>query len=441
MGRRTVVGRGLGAVTALGAVALLGMVAPLPERAAAASTPEPYAFAPDARAIKGAKSTTDAVRLDAGAAYRSAIPFDSTLYYRLELGDRDTAYVSATAVPGPTATVSYADGIKVSIQDSDGRRCFSGESGTARFGAGAGPRPLTAWASRSIGPDGAACRESGTYYVLVERTGTADSVRDGWQLELQYASEPALKSAGPTAAPENWNSASPQPLVGEATALAGGTGFSGAGVLEQGVWTDRIEPGRTLFYRVPVGWGQQLYATAELGTGNGDGFVGRAMTMTLYNPVRGFVDDAATSYDGRQKTAELDPLAPVRYENRYAPQDGTSAMRFAGWYYLAVHLSPEVAKEFGDGAVGLTLRVRVSGTPQAAPSYDGAAEPREVFDVSPRGRETAASGAEGAGAADEKTAMKLLAAGGIGTGVVLVAGLGGWTLLARRRAAAARRGW
>lgn len=427
----------MGAALTAGLALCAALVAPA---RAATSAPQPYAFAPGARSIAGAESTTDAQRLDAGSTYRSAIPFDGKLYYRLELGAQDTAYVSATAVPAPTATVSYADGIKVSVQDTNGRRCLSGDSGNARFGATAGPRPITAWASRGIGPGEATCQQPGTYYVLVERTGTDDSAHDGWQLELQYASEPALRSAGPTVAPENWNSASPRPLVGEARGRAGGAGFAGAVALDTGVWTDRIAPGQTLFYRVPVGWGQQLYATAELGTANGDGFVPGAMVMALYNPARGFVDDVGVTYDGRQRTAELEPLPPVRYENRHAVRDSASAMRFAGWYYLAVHLSTEVADDFGDGELGLTLRVRVGGAAQAGPAYRGAAEPRDAFDISPGGRETAASGPDGAGGPDGKTALRVLAAGGIGTGMVLVTGLGVWTLLARRQAAAVRRG-
>ncbi|WP_128377539.1 hypothetical protein [Streptomyces cavernae] len=424
---------------ALAATVALG-VAALPVHTAVADTPGPYSYAPDARTIEGAQSTTDAEQLNAGATYRSSIPFDGKLYYRLELDSRETAYVSATAVPGPAATVSYADGIKVSIQDGDGHRCFSGESANARFGATAGVRPITAWSSVSIGPDESTCRTSGTYYMLVERTSGTDSAPGRWNLELQYVSEPAVRSGGPTVAPKTWDSASPEALVGEPRSRPGGTGFSDARALGQGVWTGRIGAGQTLFYRVPVDWGQQLHTTAELGTSSGDGIVGSALVMQLYNPVRGFVDDVGAAYGGSQRTAGLEPLPPVRYENRYALADRTSAMRFAGWYYLVLHLSPEVAEKFGDGPLGLTLRVRVSGTAQSGPSYDGVAEPRDVFEVSAGDREAAASGSEQAGPRDEKTAMKLLAAGGIGTGVVLVAGLGVWTLVARRRAAGAQRG-
>lgn len=149
--------------------------------------------------------------------------------------------------------------------------------------------------------------------------------------------------------------------------------------MAQGVWQDEagIRAGETLFYKVPVGWGQQLYATAELGsTTGGDGYVGNAFVMSLYNPVRGFVDDRTANYGGEQRSASLDPLPPVAYENRSSLDDEVSGMRFAGWYYLALHLGTSVADRFGEEPLGLTLRVRLEGEAGAGPGYLGASEPR-----------------------------------------------------------------
>jgi hypothetical protein len=154
--------------------------------------------------------------------------------------------------------------------------------------------------------------------------------------------------------------------------------------------------------------------------------------------VRAYVDDAGTGYSGKEKSAVLEPLPPVSYENRYAVDDQMSGMRFAGWYYLAVHLGAEMADKFGDGPFALTLRVRVSGAAEAAPAYSGATAPRGLFEVTAGDKDAADSGAASAGesrGSDRSTAMKAVAAGGIGAGVVLVLGLGMWTVVARRRAA------
>lgn len=120
----------------------------------------------------------------------------------------------------------------------------------------------------------------------------------------------------------------PQALDGLARTREGGTSFSGARSLEEGVWKDGIRAGQTLFYRVPVDWGQQLDATAELGPASGDGYLGNALVMALHNPVRALVDDADVGYDGSRKRTGLEPLPPVAYENRFAVDDQAGGMRF-----------------------------------------------------------------------------------------------------------------
>ena len=423
------------------AAAALCVTAVLPGQAAAAGsqvrsagTPKPYAFAEDATPVEGTADSTNSVHLEPGKTYTSSIGKDGKLYYRLELDATSNAYVSATAVPRTGETVSYADGVKVSVQDGNSRNCSF--SGTAHFGSTQSPHPIAAWASRASGPDQYACRTAGTYYVVVERSGTADSATGDWDLELSYVSEPGLRNAGSTKAPETWNSAPPAALAGDPVSRRGGAGFAEASDLTQGVWQDTISPGQTLFYKVPVDWGQQLHTTAELGSSHsdGDGYLGTAMVMALYNPVRGFVDDEGSGYDGNQRSSALDPLPPVAYDNRYTLNDRVSAMRFAGSYYLVVHLAAQVADKFGDGPFGLTLRVRVDGAARTGPSYEGQAQPRDAFDVPSGALEDAVGGVVDPGGGGGSGTMKLVAAGGIGTGSVLVLALGMWTVLARRRA-------
>ncbi|WP_406502272.1 hypothetical protein [Streptomyces sp. NBC_00500] len=408
----------------------------------AAATPTPYAFAEDATTVKGTADTTDAEQLAPGKTYRSSIGRDAKLYYRLELDDTSNVYVSATAVPRPGTTVSYSDGVKVSVQDGNSRNCSF--SGTTHFGATQSPHPIAAWASRETSGNQYACQTAGTYYVVVTRSGTTGSSSGDWDLELSYVSEPSLKKAsGSTSAPEAWNSASPDALAGSSKRRKGGAGFTTASSLRQGIWQDRISPGQTLFYKVPVDWGQQLYATADLGSSSrsNGGNIGTALVLSLYNPVRGFVDDVGAGYDGGQRSAALDPLPPVAYENRYAFNDRVSGMRFAGSYYLVVHLAEQVADKIGDGPFGLTLRVRVDGTAQTGPAYAGQAAPRDAFDVPAEESDDAADGTVGGstgtgdgGSGDSSGTMKLVAAGGIGTGSVLVLALGVWRVVARRRA-------
>nr|WP_253267898.1 hypothetical protein [Streptomyces asoensis] len=463
MARRT--GRGAAVWRAVVRSAVVGAVlcvssAVLPGRVAVAAPNVPaYAFADDVRSAPAATGTTGAARLEPGATYRSSLQGDDgedgegKAYYRLELDGTSNVYVSVTAIPRAGATLSAGDGISVSVQDADSVTC---SSDSVTVGAALSPQPLTAWGARELLPPGTGlCQKAGTYYVVVERTGTGTGsgeeetdLSDGrsWDLELAPVSEAPLAKAAATSVPEVWDSATPTLPVDEPVAVRGGAGFAEAAAVKQGVRSDEIVPGQTLFYKVPVDWGQQLSATVDLGSADkNSGYVVDALDLTLYNPVRASVKDVGIGYGGSQKSASLPPVPPVGYTNRYAPTDPTKSLRFAGSYYLVVHLAAQVADRFGEGPYGLTLRVRLGGGTQAGPGYARQSVPRGFFDVGapdpvPSGGEgLAGADASGDGAAGGDPAMKAVAVGGIGTGSVLLMVLGVWTLTARRRAAAQMR--
>ncbi|GEC08181.1 hypothetical protein SSP24_58360 [Streptomyces spinoverrucosus] len=419
-----------GALVLAGPVVLSGVAVAAPVSASAASSSS-FALAEDAQPIPAAAGTTDAVRLEPGRTYRSTLPAGGKAYYRLLLDATSNGYVSATAVPDPDTTVTAVEGIKVSVQDADGRSC---SFDTTTFGAARSPHPIAAAAAREAG--GNRCQGAGTYYVVVERAGTTDPAPAAWELELATVEEPGLTRAEATKAPEAWDSATPAPPTDEPEQRPGGAGFASATSVGQGVWTDDIAPGQTLFYKVPVDWGRQLSATAELGTATtGSGYASSALDVSLYNPVRAFVTDKGVGYDGKQRTAALAPLPPVDHANRHSFTDRVSGMRFAGSYYLVVHLSAEVAEEFGDGPFGLTLRVGVKGAAQEGPAYAGESVPEGVFHVRGGGLGGGLGAvAGGAGEAGGDGAMTAVAVGGIGAGSVILVGLGVWTAVARRRA-------
>ncbi|MFF2728313.1 hypothetical protein ACFVS9_10455 [Streptomyces sp. NPDC058008] len=412
----------------LATIAAVCAVAALPGQAYAADGPEAYTFDPAATSVQGAETNADAAELKAGSAYRSSIEPGQKLYYRLELDDTTDAYVSAVAVPKAGGKVAYGDGVTISIRDLDDTRCSSED---AIFRSAEFPRPIAAYAHRTVEKGSTTCAAGGTYNVLIERKSKATSSPEAWDLELRYETEPALKDGGslPTEAPENWSSASPVPPSGKRE-RSGGSGFHDATGLESGEWVDRIAPGQTRFYRVPVDWGQQIFATAALSnSGTSTEYIGNALALTLDNPARGHVDDATLAYSGTPNSVALDPLPPVAYENRYDAGADVSAMRFAGWYYLSVALSPRVAEHYGDKAIGLTLKVKVVNDSKPSP-YQGDAG---IFGVTDDDRDSARSG-RSAPEDGESATMRRVAAAGIGAGSVLVLGLGVWVLLARRRA-------
>ncbi|MFE7934067.1 hypothetical protein ACFU6S_36185 [Streptomyces sp. NPDC057456] len=447
----------VGVVLCVASAVLPGQVA-----VAAPSVPS-YAFADDVRSAPAATGTTGAARLEPGATYRSSLQDEEKAYYRLELDGTSNVYVSVTAIPRAGATLSAGDGISVFVQDADSTTC---SSDSVTVGTARSPQPLTAWGARELLPGKGLCQKAGTYYVVVEHTGSGSgsgsdsgsgsgsgeeetdlSAADRlWDLELAPVSESPPAKAAATSVPEAWDSATPTPPGDEPVAVRGGAGFTEAAAVEQGVRSDEIVPGQTLFYKVPVDWGRQLSATVDLGSADKtSGYVVDALDLTLYNPVRATVKETGTGYGGSQKSVSLPPVPPVRYVNRYAPTDPTKSLRFAGSYYLVVHLAAQVAESFGEGPYGLTLRVRLGGSTQAGPGYARQSTPRGFFDVGVPDPEPSAGA--GAGSADASgdgpsggdPVMKAVAVGGIGTGSALLMVLGVWTLTARRRAAAQMR--
>ncbi|WP_327324785.1 hypothetical protein OG735_21435 [Streptomyces sp. NBC_01210] len=424
--------RGRGRAT-LACMAAMCAVAALPGQSWAADEPNPYTFDSAAKPVQGTASNTAGPPLKAGSTYKDTIKPREKRYYRIDLDGTTNAYISAAAVPKLATKVAYSDKLTVSIEDRSGAKC---SDNYAQFGSAEYARPVAAYADRTIDKETSNCREAGTYYVLLERTSDATSTPEAWDVEIRFASEPGLKKAAPTAPPETWPSASPAAPAGGPEKRPGGTSFTDATSLKQGEWQDEITPGQTLFYRVPVNWGQQIFASADLGTSttaDSAQSVSQAFVLSLHNPARGYVqNNGNVYYDGKQKSVALEPLPPVAYENRYATDSATSAMRFAGWYYLSVTLNPKIAEEYGNKAIPLTLRVNIEGEAGHAPAY---AERAGDFEVTQDDQEAADSGKSAPEAAKSDT-MKLVAAAGIGAGTVLVLGLGAWTLLARRRTAA-----
>ncbi|MBP0461379.1 hypothetical protein JFN87_28535 [Streptomyces bomunensis] len=420
----------------------------LPAQTAAAAGPgSAYAFDPAAVRVKGAATTASAPALSVGTTYRDAIGPGAKLVYRVDLDARTSAYVSAVAVPARGSKVAYGDKIEIALQDANGRECGSNDS---EFGVSTDfARPLAAYAYRTAGTSGGAgstCAAAGTYYVVVRRTGDPASSHDPWDLELRRAAEPGLAKAGPTQAPEDWPSASPAPPAGDPRPVEGGAGFWDAARLRgSGAWSTRISPGQTLFFRVPVDWGQQLFGSVDLASapepppgasrstgGRSLGLVNGAVAMSLFNPALGFVQSAnAPLYDGRQKTTSFDPLPPVAYRNRFSYRSGVRDMRFAGWYYVRVSLNPKLAGVYGKGPYGITLRLTVTGKAASAPAYAGPPGPFTVVgDHSVAG----GNGAAEAGRPGCAGTMRTVGYAGVGTGTVLVLGLGVWTMAGRRRA-------
>ena len=420
-------------MTFTAAAALLALAA-LQGRAAADGTPAvpttPATWQPQGAVLAGAATTADAPAMKADVTYRDTIKPGQTRMYGIALDAKSSAYASAFALPPPGSRVVYGDGLELTLQSADGDDCDTRE---AHFGDDGDARPIGSAVARTIGSPDDACQDANQYTLQVHRTSSGTSDPGAWPLELRYVSEPGLKP-GATALPAPaTGSASPTPLTaGTPRQASGGPSFETAAAVKTGIWKDRVLPGETRFYKVPVDWGQQATVFADFSSAQvtePDSYTGSGVRLTAYSPVRQLVDDDEGSYDGTP-TSLVQQLAPVAYANRLADDDTVQRVRYAGWYYFAVTVHPDVAKAI-KGQVPVTLRVQVKGTAQAAPGYDGSPR-RAGIGIDAHDVSSADGAATGGGSSS--SALRFVAFAAMGAGTVLLLTLAAWYATARRRA-------
>lgn len=448
MGRtgRTAGSAGLAAAAALCAAAVLPGTAGAAVPAAGPDGLPPYATAPDARRVTGSTGGGTPPSIEPGFHTDEIAPGERK-DYRVVLDDSSDVWISAVALPEPGSDVGGNEGIEVSLRSAEGANC--GES-SVDFGSGESARPIADHAWRMIRRDGY-CQEAGEYVFSVERRGADPSGASAglagaagagrWPLEIRFMREPGLKEPADASPPPMETLVPPAPPTGRTRPLRGGTGFNDAARMDEGNWSDELRPGETRFYRVPLDWGQRLFTEVEFGAaGSGDApYVGNALRVDFYNTARGRITTQSQGYQAARPARLSVASRRVAYANRYAGGTELGDTRFAGWYYIAVHAHEDLAGSV-DGAVPLVLRTRVEGAPRPGPGYAGDAA-RAGFGVAAdgpgstaRNRSAAAREAE----AGSGETLRVVGWAGIGTGVALLAGLGLWTVLARRGAARVR---
>jgi Ca-activated chloride channel family protein len=141
-----------------------------------------------------------------------------------------------------------------------------------------------------------------------------------------------------------------------------------------------VLPGQVRYYKVRLGWGQQLtyaaqFANEQAGSdSSAGGTVFTFVTTSLYAPGRVPVEDASDTpgnrtYDGSAPASVGLGTVPVTWTNRWVAGGAATEVHRAGDYWIAVGLGPDAAKIAPDTAVGVVLRIRVSGAELAGPQY------------------------------------------------------------------------
>ncbi|WKK26153.1 hypothetical protein QZH56_11470 [Streptomyces olivoreticuli] len=405
----------------IGAAALSMLVAAAAKTEATGESTAPvtsYRMAPDAQELNGSETTADAPLLKPGAhTYKDRVEPGQRKHYAVQLDADSSAYVSAVAVPRPGDSMGARDGISVSLEAMDGTQCGVGRHRT--FLSAGGAYPVADYAERVAGAGGA-CKAAGTYRFVVERGDASGGDPTAVPVELKYVSVPANSASASDPAGDRTAPAAPGPGGGgvgvQGGGVQGGSGFNDAAEIRPGVWKDQLRPGETHFYRVPVGAGEQLAAEARFGSAPdaaGPPYVITGVRMGLSNAARGYVMNKTGGYQGKPATLSLTTPAAAG-DTGGAGGDAARGMRLAGWYYLQVSLNPKVGQG-NPGRVPVTLTVDVGKARKEARQPGGSTHPTAAVAVRHRdGR------------------LRAVGYAGVTTGSLLLLGLGGWTLAARR---------
>ncbi|MFI0941052.1 VWA domain-containing protein [Streptomyces sp. NPDC021020] len=407
--------------------------------------------------VTGGATAAKAAALAPGQ-YTDTIGPGETRWYAVTLDAASTADLSATAAPQPGVPVDYGDGLELKLTGT-GSYAFTCDSDTAHFGQDEGAMTLTGAVSRiPTEQHHDDCDKAGRYLLSVHRTAAADSDRGRWPVELRFGNEAPLPPGTVAAAARSDYGQAPAALTGAPKDVTGGTGFNDATALAKGVWRDRLLPGQTRYYKVHVGWGQQLTYAADFanepvvdGDASGGSAASTFVATTAYAPGRLPVADASDShatrsYDGRPTSVGLGTV-PVSWTNRWVDGGDVTPVHSAGDYWIAVGLGPDAAQLARNAAVGVVLRVNVTGTELSGPQYQapplaahGEAAADDGKNAADHGKDAAAPEAAAAASSGGGglRGMDLVAAGT--GGAVALAGLGVAGLVRRLRSRTTRGG-
>ncbi|WP_198540008.1 hypothetical protein [Streptomyces sp. CT34] len=364
--------------------------------------------------------------------YQDSIGPNEERYYATDLDAASAADFSATAVPQAGAAADAPDALHTKVVYGTDSSCAST---TAMSGQRDGAAPLTSAVSRIPSQHGTnSCDKAGRYWLVVQRTAAKAASAARWPLELTFHVEPPLPK-GVTPAPS-------QPDYGaggkDATlpttapkGVSGGTGFNDASLLHQGVWRDRILPAQTLWYKVPVGWGQQLRYDVEFANEpKAKGSVTRTSfgSTQVYTPYRAPVGNGTgqfipqVPYNGRVASLKMGTV-PVSWANRYETHPDVIPVHAKGDFYIAVTLGARAAQISESPQIGVVLRVAVLGKEKAGP--EAAATPLNSG---------VTGGGSGSAAGTGRWPAIRVAGVSVGVvGVLLLVGLGTSYVWARRK--------
>jgi Ca-activated chloride channel family protein len=377
-------------------------------------------------------------------------------YYTIRPQAGSSIHVGFTAYPPSHGGLKgYNDQAGLALTAPDGTECVR-YNGLQMYAGTRGMLTSSVSFIPELAEEGSACA-SPTELTLEIRRGRVET--GTIPFEFLIIEEPPLADMAGLPAPVSTDAepSNNKPVRGGPAKgnIAGGGGFVQAATLGPGTWSDTVQGGEVLFYRIRADWGQAPRATVKL-TANKQaaqviGGYGAYTELKVFGPTRAEIDSGEMTTVTSTKPAVMSTaLLPVRYRNREGDymSDSTPrrSMSLAGYYYfvLTVAKSGPGLGTFGRFQMPVQISVALDGRPNGAPHYKQAeVEPTSASEsptptdslnptVSPsEGGEAGPTPAAGVPAGDGSSGWILPAAAG-GGGVIVLFGAVLVGLLLRR---------
>jgi Ca-activated chloride channel homolog len=336
-------------------------------------------YQPAGTPITGA-ATVEAAPVAAPGQHLDTIGQHEQRFYSVDVPEGATAYFSATVsfprLPGVSSTDDF-NTLQLRTYGESGEDCHEFTSDQAvDSSSGAALTVATTWTGATEPKKGSGagdrCRGGGRYTFALTWDRVSAGVPERLPVELLVGVEPPVADAGPVAVLPPPAFVEPQ---GPARPVAGGGSFNVAGALDgSGSYSDTVQRGEFVFYRVQLDWGQGLAYRVHFRDTPGTGLRNLSpASTTVYAPSREEISRANLVYTGSELVLpSTDPAlttAPVRYSNRTADDISARTQSVAGTYYIAVQLGPTAQDPEAAGPVPITLDVTVSGDKEPGPRY------------------------------------------------------------------------
>lgn len=329
--------------------------------------------------------------------YSSTLPVDETPRYAvLHRGEGERLEVSvvgsATWKNNAWRVTTGSQRLAVELTTEDGETTCGTSSGSISVSTTPGllttsvaiDPTATQRSADAGGSHDEACRKATSYRLQVKRSQDGDDATP-MPVQIAVVTTPKVSGTPEKAKNSDLNDMTTQPLS-TSQEVSPGNGFAGATTVGAGGYDLKAVPGRRMFFRVHLGWGQRMSVGWQLPK-NGASYKPKqdlSLSMQVFDPaltpatMSGSASNTGYLFSsGSSEGEELGAFtAPILYGNAdLTTSGGSDEARWhtmPGWYYVTLDIAPNSGGDKLDSTTPIdsVLSVRVTGEPKAGPNMD-----------------------------------------------------------------------